>query len=198
MKWIVITRPDFFAGEAACIGRLFDAGIDFLHLRKPGSTAQQCAGLLGSIDPQWYGRIIMHDHFELCGEYGLGGIHLNSRHPDAPDGFGGHVSCSCHSLGEVASRKPSSHYVFLSPIFDSISKSGYASRFTPAMLDEAASQGLIDSRVVALGGISPACLPALSRWHFGGAAFLGAVWQQMDAPDEASWLRQLEQAIHAL
>ena len=68
-------------------------------------------------------------------------------------------------------------YVFLSPIFDSISKRGYRSQFSLTELQKAAAEGIIDSKVVALGGITKDKLPLLQSLHFGGAAMLGAIWE---------------------
>ena len=94
---------------------------------------------------------------------------------DCSGGAGtGHDSEMCR----VAARKQVMDDVLLSPIFDSISKKGYASAFSPSQLEEAASQGIIDHQVVALGGVTLDKLPLLESWHFGGAAMLGSIWQQ--------------------
>ena len=72
----------------------------------------------------------MHDRHELAARFGVGGVHLNSRNPSVPDGFGGLVSRSCHSIAELSQYSSVCDYMFLSPVFDSISKSGYTSRFS--------------------------------------------------------------------
>ena len=126
MKTIVITSPDHWPGEETVIPRLLEAGVDFVHLRKPAWSEADCARLL-SLVPAWcHGRIVVHDHFVLCRRFSLRGIHLNGRCPEIPVGFEGAVSRSCHSLCEVEEGKPLSSYVFLSPVFDSISKPGTA------------------------------------------------------------------------
>ena len=66
-------------------------------------------------------------------------------------------------------------YVFLSPIFDSISKAGYKSSFTEEMLKDASSKGIIDKKVVALGGVTLDMIPYLKELNFGGAAMMGGV-----------------------
>ena len=137
MKWIVITSPDFVPGEAFFIDKLFGHGLDLLHLRKPGASADECRDLLERIPERWRGQVVLHEHFELAEAYGVHGIHLNRRNPQAPEGYGGSVSCSCHSLEEVAASKPRRQYVFLSPIFDSISKVGYAAAFPEEQLRQA-------------------------------------------------------------
>ncbi|WP_419526413.1 thiamine phosphate synthase, partial [Alistipes putredinis] len=95
---------------------------------------------------------------------------------EIPAGFGGLISRSCHSFGEIASH-PTEDYLFLSPIFDSISKTGYRAGYAPDELRKAFAQGIINPRVAALGGIRPEHLPALQEYGFGGAAFLGYIWQ---------------------
>ena len=175
MLWITITRPDFFPGESVFISRLLASGVDIVHLRKPGATAADCARLLDELPADDRRRIVVHDFFELVEPYGLRGIHLNARRSTVPDDYKGHVSRSCHSLEEVKLYKAACDYVFLSPIFDSISKQGYASAFTDETLKQASSEGIIDRKVVALGGVIPDKISYLRRLGFGGAAMLGCV-----------------------
>ena len=196
MRFIVITSPTFLAGEAFYIRRLFELGLDVLHLRKPSASAAECAGLIDEVPERWRGRIVVHDHFWLCRDYGLMGVHLNSRHPELPAGFRpGSVSASCHSLAEAARRKPGLTYITLSPVFDSISKQGYRAAYTAEELDRAAADGTIDSRVVALGGVSLANIPQLRRWHFGGAALLGDVWERAGTAEFDDYVKRLRAAL---
>lgn len=76
MKLVVITMPDFFADEAQCIEALFRNGLQYLHLRKPKASAEEYGALLRQIDPCYYDRIVLHDHFELLEEFPLKGVHL--------------------------------------------------------------------------------------------------------------------------
>lgn len=188
MLWFVITSPTFFPGEAAFIHRLFAHGVDIVHLRKPGATADDCARLLDDLTSDDRRRIVIHDFFELAQPYGQRGIHLNARRSTVPDGWQGHVSRSCHSLEEVKRYKDACDYVFLSPIFDSVSKQGYASAFTDETLREASKDGIIDHKVVALGGVTPDKIDYLQQLNFGGAAMLGCVNSLAALPES----RQIE------
>lgn len=180
MQLVIITCPDFFSGEANRIADLFCNGLETLHLRKPQASTDEIRQLLENIPQQYYPRIVIHDAFSLIEEFPLKGIHLNRRHPSAPTGYGGNISRSCHTLDEVKKYKPSCNYVFLSPVYDSISKKGYSSGFTDHELQQAANDGIIDKKVIALGGIDATRLPELKRWNFGGAALLGDIWQHRD------------------
>lgn len=176
MKLIVITSPDFLVGEATAISSLFDAGLEILHLRKPTSTIDELRCLLKQIPECYMDRIVVHEHFSLVDEFHLKGIHLNRRNSSLPNDYDSQVSCSCHSLEEVAKKKNSVDYLFLSPIFDSISKEGYNSSFGKDELKMASENYIIDEKVIALGGIDPQNIPEIKELGFGGIAVLGYIW----------------------
>lgn len=180
MKLIVITPPTYFVEEDKIITTLFEEGLDILHLRKPDTAPVYAERLLPLIPEKYHKRIVVHDHFYLKNEYALKGIHLNHRNPVAPDYYSGHISASCHTLEEVESDKRTCDYVFLSPIFDSISKEGYTSRFTPEIIREAAQNGIIDKKVIALGGVDEENLLRVKDFGFGGAAVMGGLWNKFD------------------
>lgn len=182
-RTIVLTLPTFFEGEAELITSLLLDGakggqypVDLVHIRKPQATIDEVRGLLEQLPSRLYSQLVLHDHPTLASAYGLRGIHLNSRHPQPPQGFTGTVSRSCHSLEEVVAWKERYDYVSLSPIFDSISKRGYLSAFTPSQIAEAHRVGVIDEKVMALGGVTFARLSEVSRMGFGGAMILGDAW----------------------
>ena len=197
MKWIVITMPDFIENEANYINQLFEAGLDLLHLRKPESCIDDCERLLQEINQKWYPGIVVHDHFSLCQKYHLHGIHLNSRNHQVPDGFQGSLSRSCHTFREVtaAQKEAVFSYVFLSPIFDSISKKGYKHCFSNKDLEDAGNNGIINEKVIALGGVIPQFIPQLRVWNFGGAAFLGDIWNRRQDADWAEYLTNVRKCL---
>lgn len=195
MEWIVITSPGFLQGEADFIDRLFGHGLDRLHLRKPGADIGECRRLLDGISREWLPRIVVHDNFGLCREYGLGGVHLNGRNPMAPPNHEGSVSRSCHSLEEISRYKGECDYLTLSPIFNSISKQGYMAAFGPGQLAAARDSGLIDRRVIALGGVTLENIPRVKELGFGGVAILGDVWQRMADDSVDEYLASLRKAF---
>lgn len=191
MKIIVITTPNFIKGEESVIPHLLQLGVDIVHIRKPSATCEQLALLLDSL-PKWcYDRLVVHDCLELANEYHLRGIHLNRRNHAIPDNFTGSLSMSCHSLEEVDIKKDMAEYVFLSPIFNSISKSGYNSAFSKEELHNAMKQGTIDHKVIALGGVSAANIDTVKDLGFGGAALLGDIWDKTELPDFDDYIKSL-------
>lgn len=168
MRLIAITKPEFWAGEAPAIMRLLEEGGFWrVHIRKPGAQTSEVERLILAIPPRLRPRLTVHYHFELAQL--VGGVHLNSRNPSPPQGWMGLVSRSCHSLDELTAE---ANYLFLSPIFDSISKPGYRAAFSAEEL-----RGKVDGRVFALGGVTFEQLPYIQELGFGGAAMLGAAWR---------------------
>ena len=175
MKLIAITKPYCENDEAAFIRRLFESGFDIVHLRKPDADINYCRVLLEKLTEDERKKIIVHDYHILYEEYSLKGIHINKNITTLPEGYQGFKTRSCHSLEEVKMYKNDFDYVFLSPIFDSISKVGYKSAFDEKVLWKASEQGIIDEKVVALGGVTFDKIPYLKELKFGGAAMMGSL-----------------------
>ena len=192
MKLIVVTTPTFFVEEDKIITALFEEGLDVLHLRKPETPAMYSERLLTLIPDKYHRRIVTHEHFYLKEEFNLMGIHLNARNPKEPHDYYGHISCSCHSVEEVKNRKHFYDYVFMSPIYDSISKVNYYSTYTAEELREAQRAKIIDSKVMALGGINEDNLLEIKDFGFGGAVVLGDLWNKFDACQDQNYLAVIE------
>lgn len=192
MTLIAITSEMIFEGEAAALNRLLGRGLTTLHLRKPLAAEADIRHLLEQIDRRFHGRIVLHDGFGLLASFHLKGVHLNGRNPVRPQQAVGSLSRSCHSLEEVEQSRDFS-YVLLSPVFDSISKKGYPQAFTEKDLLSAKAKGVINEKVVALGGISAATIPLAAAYGFGGVAVLGALWGDYpQRKDENALMRRFD------
>lgn len=171
MLRIAITPPEIRHDEAAIITAILDAGWDYVHLRHPAASLRDMRNLVEDIPQRHHRRLKLHGHFDLLCDFNLGGVHLNSRCPEAPAYFNGEVSRSCHTVEEVRRYAPSCSYVTLSTIFPSISKPGYQGTFSH---DDLAS--LPQGKVVALGGITPERIGTIAGYPFAGYAVLGYLW----------------------
>ena len=182
MKIIAITTPKVIDKDAYIIKSLLDKGVDIVHLRKPESCIDDCRKLLSTLDAKYRASIVIHDYPELYSEFSLRGIHINRNITTLPEGYNGLKTRSCHSLEEIAHYKSDFDYLLLSPIFDSISKVGYRSTFNEDVLQRASTSGIIDSKVIALGGVTLDKISYLKGLNFGGAAMVGAIYN-IDALD---------------
>lgn len=187
MRIIAVTTPKVIAQDADIIAALLRRGVDIIHLRKPDSDVNECRALLSRLDAEQRSRIVIHDYPELYDEFSLKGIHLNRNVASLPDGYTGFKTRSCHSVEELVRYKSGYDYLFLSPIFDSISKLGYGSKFSHDELLKASTEGIIDDRVVALGGVTPDRVAYLRDLGFGGIAMCGAIYH-VGALDSSEYL----------
>ncbi len=200
MQLIVITNPQSFATEAGILISLFEQGLEFLHLRKPGAPLQEVESLLTLIPSRYHSRISLHSHWALAGKYKVGGLHgpLESVQGASPELWRSH---SCHSLAEVEEAGGDYDYVFLSPVFNSISKKGYDSAFPMDTLRQflfARRQKGAQARVAALGGVDEGNLKAVADLGFDGAAMLGALWQGGTGPQVVDKFNRIKSQCLAL
>ncbi|NDW19187.1 thiamine phosphate synthase [Dysgonomonas sp. 216] len=176
MELIVITNENLFDGEAEALNLLFEHDLQTLHLRKPHATEIGIEHVINKVNSEYRNRIVLHDCFNLIHKYDLKGVHLNSRNTNFPQKEGLSVSRSCHSFEEVE-KFSDLNYVFLSPIFDSISKQGYNKAFSDRDLLEARDTGIINKKVFALGGITAQNISEAAQFGFGGVVVLGTLWE---------------------
>ena len=195
MKLILISTPNYFVEEDQIITSLFDEGLDCLHMRKPETEPVYAERFLTLLPEKYRKKIVVHDNFYLKNEFDLKGIHLNSRNPMIPGEYNGQVSASCHTLDDVSAQKKLYEYVFLSPIFDSISKKGYRSAFSEELLRKAAKMGVIDKKVVALGGIDETNIQLAKEIGFGGVAVMGGLWNHFDPVTDYNYQKLIQQFV---
>ncbi len=178
MRIIAITSPKAADEDLFFIRSLIAGGIYAIHLRKPESHINYCRALLKGLTKEERVKIIIHDYPQLYEEFSLKGIHINKNVTTLPNDYKGFKTRSCHSFEEVIKYKDEYDYLFLSPIFDSISKAGYKSGFSKEELEKASASGIIDDKVIALGGVTFDMVPYLEKLNFGGAAMIGAIYNR--------------------
>lgn len=178
MKLIVLAHPEEQTAESKYINALFDAGMELFHLRKPGYSLNDYEALLQQIRPEFYDRIVLHQYHHLAEAYGIQRIHFSES--DRPNTLrrreGVIYSTSIHDP-----QKPIEwnkyEYVFVGPLFDSLSKEGYTGKGLAFFEALALEQR---SRCVAIGGIQQQKIAELKNAGFAGMAVIGAVWNSSD------------------
>ena len=192
MKLIVVTSPTFFVEEDKIITQLFEEGLDILHIRKPDTDIVYLVRLLRLIPEKFHSKIVIHQHFEMRNEYNLLGIHLSKHYPQEPKGYKGHKSRSCHSIVDLIEQKPLHNYVFMSPVFENINDSLHYKTYTAEELRLARKEKIIDTKVMALGGINKENILTIKDMGFGGAVVLNDIWNHFDEHND----RDLKNAVN--
>ncbi len=187
MKLIIMTKSTFFVEEDKILVTLFEEGMDNLHLYKPETSPVYSERLLSLIPEDYYNKITVHDHFYLKDEYRLSGIHIDTPNLTPPLNYKGHISRTCTKLEQLKDMKKQSNYVFLRNIFDSQSEPDQKSNFTMNELEMAASSGLIDKKVYALGGMNMDNLQVAKELGFGGVVICGDLWNRFDIHNQTDY-----------
>ena len=201
MLHIIFSLPHQIDNEIELINQLLqDDDIDYFHLRKPDFDAHQLKAFVQQIDESLHYKIVIHSHYHLITEFDLAGINLNKKALNQLE-FSDEVnqchiqplvvknrkvevnrvqpyvvSYSAHSIDEINNLPFETTYVFLSPVFDSISKSNYLSAFN---LDDLKDKlPTINTKVIALGGVKKEHFKQLKLIGFDGYARLGDYWKK--------------------
>ena len=174
MDIVLITQPKIVRNEAAIICKLFEAGLEKLHIRKPVHSALEISFLLDSIPKDLWPNIVMHRHHELVNDYGLAGYH----HQEGEEirVCSGTTSQSVHHLEDLPSLNTKLNYVFYGPVYQSISKKGYEPKVPLSLVKETLSnlsKLTVRPKVYALGGVRRKKIIPLAQAGFDGLALLG-------------------------
>jgi len=171
---------------------MFERGLPRLHLRKEETSIEGYRHYLRQIPPAFYSRISIHDYPELQKEFPAIGFHCKTaiwkddkKISEVLSYAPAMLSASFHSWEEVLQTPYAFKYVFISPVFDSISKPNYTSAIDITKLPQL-KQYLFDNKknipdVYALGGVTQDTILQLHHCGFDGVAVLGSVWQSADS-----------------
>ena len=201
MKLVLMTQPTFFVEEDKIIMSLFDEGLDFLHLHKPGSSPMYSERLLTLLPDEVHSKITVHDNYYLKQEFNLRGIHIDDPATPQPKGYRGKLGRTCRSIELLKDTKRNADYVFLKYIFDSQTEPDQKASFTMDELKEASRRGLIDRHVYALGGINLDNIRQMRDLGFGGVVISGDLWnrfnihQQLDYKELIAHFEKLRKAV---
>lgn len=182
MKLSVISAGCKIENEAKIVNWMFDNGLYQYHLRKNNPRKSDYIAFLDQIDKVFLDRIVIHDYFELVESYSIKGIHLNTQkrkeaytieHAKSyAYNLSMKLSTSCHSKEEYELLRNEFDQLWVGPVFESISKKGYAPSIHWKVKDK-------NTRMVAVGGVCPANLTQLCQRGFDKAAVLGYLWNDM-------------------
>jgi thiamine-phosphate pyrophosphorylase len=178
MNLVVISSPDDLQNETCLVNALFEAGLNRFHLRKPFASTEVLNNYLLKLHPDYWNRVVIHYNFELLNKFPVAGFHFNQHNLEWIKYKGlVHKSYSAHSFEEIIWLNATKfNYIFLSPVFDSISKPGYTKQFTSGSICEFMKSGKARNSIVALGGIDEENMEEVKSMGFSGAALMGAIW----------------------
>lgn len=187
MELIVLSEPTYFKDEASLVNQLFEAGLALFHLRKPESDRHTYASFIKEIDECYHDRIALHGFHDLILDFpAIHRLHYpewfrKRTFKDRMHDTGSTLknctrSTSVHQLKDLQELE-GFDYTLYGPVFNSISKPGYAGLAgTDLILPERKNK----LKIIALGGIDPGKILEVKRMGFDGLAALGAIWNKKE------------------
>ena len=188
-KQILISVPEYFDDEKKILLSLFENDLQFFHLRKPESSLAEMSSFIASLPEKYHNRIVVHSQYSLATIFNLKGIHCTAKGRNEFYDYE-HLpiqkSLSTHGFCEAGSVEEIFDYAFISPVFDSISKSGYKQGYQHEALRQFLSRSH-KTDFIALGGITPENIPFCKELGFNGVALIGSVWEHANPVEQ--WKR---------
>ncbi len=187
-KLILISDENFSVEDIPFIKWALANGLDRFHLRKKEANQELVNTLLAEFSEAERTKISVHYHHANETVLSLKvGLHFSLDHLNkfttaneikATPKIARINSYSIHRWQELQEIPDYVDYVFISPVFPSISKPGYSNE--NLLLSSRLVLQETQIEVIALGGIQSTQLTELQALGFAGAAILGAVWKAKD------------------
>lgn len=174
---ILISYPEFFKGETDIVSSLLDQFDFTYHLRKPDASYDELESFLAEIPDYLHEKIVVSNSIEILERFKVKGIHFSTLNRENGNYLAGNCyrGTSCHSIDEIRKLDDSYDYVYLSPVFPSISKKGYKGNLNMEEIKKFFNESR-KKQVYALGGIAAENMEQIREFGFDGLAVLGAVW----------------------
>lgn len=208
LKLVVFSSPVSIENEVQEVLRMFDAGLESFHVRKPHMSKKEMVIFIKQFPKKYRKRIVLHGYHALADQYQLGGIHLSRQHRKRNKFYHFKIwlkkklypkmmlTRTFHKLTDITSDKRQYTYAFLSPVFDSVSQStlsgGFSKRALLIMIPQAKQP------IYALGGITTERIKDIAALGFHGAALHGFLWEESDELPSQKFKKALAEASAVL
>ncbi len=205
MDIVVVSCSHDVENEIAIVEAMLLDGLESFHIRKPHYTTNDYITYISKISPKLRHRVVLHSRHMLSNKYGCKGVHVSRKHRRA--GFRTklrlfklrffnkkiHISASLQNLEAIESKIKNYDYIFLSPLYDSMSPDARIKKFNSSKLRKFLRQ--TRSRVFAHGGISEDKFPQLKKLGFSGVVFQSVIW---DSPEPLQQYFKLKESLEEI
>ncbi|HEY4797898.1 MAG TPA: thiamine phosphate synthase [Bacteroidia bacterium] len=186
MKLILVSPSDKKDFELPFLLNMLEQGLPTYHLRKIKYSTRQLSNFIAEIPEKYHPRIVVHTHHKLAMKYDLKGIYLSRSHKKRKiktwlrtNWFklrknDLQVSTSIRNIETLLEHQSKYNYVFLSPVFDSLT-----GNFQAAFSDQSIRTILKQSKykVIARGGISVDNIKKSHELGFDGVVLYSSIWK---------------------
>ncbi len=186
MKLIVITPARDIDDEQSLVTKMFESGLQTLHLRKPKYSTNRLKEYIKQIPEHFHDRIIIHTHHDLALKFKLKGIHLGKIHLSKKWRYFyvrfrlrlrfDHVSKSrsYSRLQQLFAKEERSYdYFLLGTMYNNMTGELYSGFYEAGLTNALKTSG---KKVIARGGTSVSSIEKSIKYGFHGIAFNSYIW----------------------
>ena len=185
MKLVVYTLPYMISFEAKKIQDLFEAGLEELHIRKPGFSKKEYIDLLNEIDSSYHNRIVIHQHYSLVHKFNVKGIHTKINYFDgilgsirlmllgSLDNF--QISTTVNEIEKLGTINDIFEAIFVGPLYKKYSEGNVKTNFDTFEMKKAISR--TKKETYAMGGISIKNQNRVKSLGFSGLILQSGIWK---------------------
>ena len=184
MELMVMTTPDKFRSEIYIVIKLFENGLNTLHLKKPKFSKSHFKNYINQIPKEYHNRIIIHQFFSLVYKYELKGFNSSKKNKPSrifisfTKKFKKKIvsTISCHSISQLKSLKISNYdFILAGPLYKNAEElKTLNSKFNDDKIKEIIFS--YPKKIAFYGGISAENLISLKNNHLYGLIIQGAIW----------------------
>ena len=193
MKLILLSPSDKKENEIPFLVHMFEQGLQTYHIRKIKYSTRQLKDFIADIPEKYHNRIVIHTHHELALKFNLKGVYISRSHKKRKIRTWFRMlwfkirkrklklSLTFRSTENLSDYNPKYDYVFLSPVFDSLS-GNFQAGFSNQNLRSALKQTKYN--VIARGGVSTENIQKAHELGFKGVAFYSSIWKSKNPLEE--------------
>ena len=193
MKLVIISPSERRDSEIPYLLNMFEQGLPTYHLRKTKFSTRELKNFIAEIPEKYHKRIVIHTHHELAMRFNLKGVYVSRSHKRRKLRTSMRmawfklrkrklqVSATFRSIEDILDYDPKYDYVFLSPVFDSLS-GNFQAGFTEHDLSHAIKN--TKYKVLARGGVSVENIQKAYELGFGGVALQSSIWKAKNPMEE--------------
>ena len=193
MKLVLISPSERKDSEISFLLSMFEQGLPTYHIRKTKFSTRELKNFIEEIPPKFHNRLVIHTHHELAMKFDLKGVYISRSHKKRKfrtwlrmqwfklKKMNLQTSATFRSMEALLDPHSTYDYIFLSPVFDSLSGS-FQAGFSEHSLRHALKN--TKYKVVARGGTSLDNIQKAHELGFAGVAFYSGIWKTQNPLDE--------------
>lgn len=195
MQIALFTNPEEIQNEAEILHQMAELSIDYIVLRKPLNDTDYLLAFTEQLSPLVLSKLIVSD-IEVFNQFKVKGFHfsrtfIKNKTITVLQNLKNSIqqnnqisSISCHNIQTLETLDNDYDLVFISPVFNSISKENEPSRWDIDELKTFLIKPKTKTNFLALGGVNFENIKKIKETGFDGVGILGYIWTKEGEPLE--------------